>query len=203
LTAKGLVAWLQDDGPNAVAALERARILDPRLWQAAFYVARVYMTRGDREAAVRCYLEAADIQPDDYQSLCLAASLLEAMGREEQLLAVCRRARRVLEGHLRLHPEDPRAYYLGSRIQHLLGHPETALEWAETAVALGPSDGAVRYNVACFYLSIGRLDEALDLLETNIATGWGFGRWLEQDPDLDPVRDHPRFRALLRKFQES
>ena len=203
LTAKGLVAWLQDDAATAVVALERGRALDPRLWQAAFYLARVYMTRGDREAAVRCYLEAADIQPDDYQSLCLAASLLEAMEeREEQLLEVCRRARGVLEGHLRLHPEDPRAYYLGSRIQHLLGAPETALEWAETALSLGASDGAVRYNVACFYLSIGRHEEALDLLEANVATGWGFGRWLEQDPDLDPVREHPRFQALLRKLQE-
>ena len=27
--------------------------------------------------------------------------------------------------------------------------------------------------------------------------GWGNRAWLEQDPDMDPIRDHPRFRALL------
>lgn len=29
------------------------------------------------------------------------------------------------------------------------------------------------------------------------AMGWGNRAWLEQDPDMDPIRDHPRFRSLL------
>jgi hypothetical protein len=79
---------------------------------------------------------------------------------------------------------------------------ETAVEWAETALSISPTDGAVRYNVACFYISIGRIEEALDLLEANVAIGWGFGRWLEQDPDLNPIRPHPRFQALLQRLQK-
>ncbi|MEZ5331441.1 MAG: protein kinase [Thermoanaerobaculia bacterium] len=203
LTAIGLVAWLRDDLPRAVRALQRAREIDPRLWEAAFFLARVSMTAGDRESAVRHYLEAAEIQPDDFQSLCLAGSLLEGMGREEQLLEVNRRALAILEAHVRLHPDDARAYYLGCRVHHDLGDVAKGIEWAETAVSLGPNDGGVRYNVACFYASIGRVDDALDLLEANVATGWGFRHWLEQDPDMDPLREHARFRAVLERMRES
>ncbi|MCP5066684.1 MAG: hypothetical protein GY946_08965 [bacterium] len=41
------------------------------------------------------------------------------------------------------------------------------------------------------------MDTALDLLEALAATGWGYPAWLEKDPDMDAVRQHPRFIALL------
>ena len=27
--------------------------------------------------------------------------------------------------------------------------------------------------------------------------------WIENDPDLDPLRDHPRFQALIGKIQSA
>jgi hypothetical protein len=43
-------------------------------------------------------------------------------------------------------------------------------------------------------------EEALDLLEANVDTGWGQKAWIEHDPDWFPLRDHPRFRAILDKM---
>jgi adenylate cyclase len=39
---------------------------------------------------------------------------------------------------------------------------------------------------------------ALDLLETAFSVAQvSLLNWVKADPDLDPLRDHPRFKALL------
>lgn len=50
-------------------------------------------------------------------------------------------------------------------------------------------------------LGRGGMGEVFRALDTRLAraasVGWGSRAWLEHDPDMDPIRDHPRFRALL------
>ena len=197
IAAKEITAWLREETEDATALLERAQRLDARLWQAAFFLARVHTTRGNFEAASEQYLKAADIQPDDYQSLCLAVGLLEALGREEEVRLTAVRAKQVLDRQVSLHPEDVRAHYLGAGVQLTLGDVRKAQEWANRALELAPKDSGVNYNVACLYVKLGNSDMAFDLLEALAATGWGYRAWLEKDPDMDPVRGHPRFEALL------
>jgi len=38
------------------------------------------------------------------------------------------------------------------------------------------------------------------LIEGNMKYGWGNAEWLLHDPDMVPLRDHPRFRLLLEKM---
>ncbi len=56
------------------------------------------------------------------------------------------------------------------------------------------------FNVACAFAHADLIDEALDLLERGIAQGFGHRQWIEQDSDLDPLRDHPRFRDLMEQY---
>jgi non-specific serine/threonine protein kinase len=197
--AAGLAAWIQNDDA-AVAAFRRAQELDPRLWEAAYFLARTYFAQGNLEESVRQYLLAADIRPDDFQSRCLAMSSMKVLGMEDELRQLVEQALPVLERHVLLFPEDARAWYLGATVQHLAGNTERALEWADRAMAIAPDDGGVRYNIACLQLDLGNHDTALDLLEANVDEGWGFRDWLERDPDLNRVRDHPRFKALLERI---
>jgi adenylate cyclase len=62
---------------------------------------------------------------------------------------------------------------------------------------MAPQDSGVRYNVTCVLIRLGHVDEALDLVEENVKLGWGNAEWLAHDPDMNPVRSHPRFIALL------
>ena len=80
-----------------------------------------------------------------------------------------------------------------------LGEAERAREWAERALLLDPDNPNLRYNFACTLISdLHDFDAALDLLAP------AFERirvdvlnWAKADPDLDPIREHPRFKAML------
>jgi hypothetical protein len=47
---------------------------------------------------------------------------------------------------------------------------------------------------------LGDTERALHYLERVIDSGWGYRGWIETDPDLAPLRDDPRFVALLARI---
>jgi adenylate cyclase len=63
---------------------------------------------------------------------------------------------------------------------------------------IDPEDPQAQYNAACAWSVLGELDRALDMLEVWSKRGGVLARnWLERDPDLDPIRSHPRYAGLL------
>ena len=56
-------------------------------------------------------------------------------------------------------------------------------------------------NGALAHLKEGNKDEAIKLLERAFNLGFGKRDWIAQDPDYDPLRDDPRFQALLAKLR--
>jgi len=78
--------------------------------------------------------------------------------------------------------------------------PERAKDWTERALAIDPEDPAVLYNVAGNYARLGMSEPALDCLEKAAAAGEWYKAWAEHDSDLDSLRSHPRFQALLKSL---
>ena len=78
-----------------------------------------------------------------------------------------------------------------------MGNVEQALGLAEQAGKLNPNSSNIQYNTACIYATISKIDEALDHLEKAVDLGGRNKRYYENDQDLDPLRDHPRFKALM------
>jgi tetratricopeptide (TPR) repeat protein len=66
---------------------------------------------------------------------------------------------------------------------------------------LCPSDCIVRYNLACSLALDNRPDDAIEELRQAFAHGYQDIEHLEQDQDLDNLRDHPAFVALLREHR--
>ncbi|HOD66844.1 MAG TPA: redoxin domain-containing protein [candidate division Zixibacteria bacterium] len=58
------------------------------------------------------------------------------------------------------------------------------------------------YNLACAYSRMGNADAALAYLDTAVTRGWTVVDHLENDPDLAPLRDDPRFAAILDKARQ-
>jgi len=55
----------------------------------------------------------------------------------------------------------------------------------------------VLYNVACFYALEGEPVRAIACLEGASGAGFAHPEWIENDPDLDSIRDDPRFVELM------
>jgi tetratricopeptide (TPR) repeat protein len=124
----------------------------------------------------------------------------DALGRKNESEAAYRRALDAAEGHLELFPEEPRALYMGAISLAALEDNERARDWADRALVADPEEPIVLYNVACTYARLGEVEKSIDCLDEAITFGMGQKEWFEHDSDLDPVREHPRFQALLERL---
>ena len=96
-----------------------------------------------------------------------------------------------------MNPEDARAINMGAIAWSALGQPDKALEWAERALAIDPEEINTLYNAGCVHALSGRADAAIDCLEKAVRIGFAHRDWIDNDSDLDGLRDHPRFVALV------
>jgi adenylate cyclase len=81
-----------------------------------------------------------------------------------------------------------------------LGEVEKAINWAERAHVIDPDDPGVLYNLTCIYSLAGKIELALDCFEIAIQSGFASLEWIENDLDLDPIRNHPRFQKALKEL---
>ena len=87
----------------------------------------------------------------------------------------------------------------------MMGEVEMGKDWTQRALLLDPENLMIRYNVACsLTFRNSDLDGSLDLLEQYFARidSPGQIRHAEIDPDLDAVREHPRFRSMISEAHE-
>ena len=181
---------------EAETALEKAIALDPRQFEAHFFYGRASFAQGKFEDAARQFTAASEIRPD-HEAAFFAALSLEALGRSEESRVLYRAGLEIAAEHMELNPDDSRAASLGAIAHGRVGNREEGVEWAERALAIDPTDAGIKYNVACFYAIEGESDRAIDILGQALDAGFGRRDWLDNDPDLDSLRDDDRFRALL------
>ncbi|PYO34658.1 MAG: hypothetical protein DMD37_02730 [Gemmatimonadetes bacterium] len=195
-TARGFALSLAKRYPEADEQFAAALRLDPRSYEAEYYCARNCRAQGRLQEAAEHFAQAGALRPDDYQTLAMLASTYAGLGRPEDSSKAQRQALELAERCVKLDPDDARALYLGAVALSATGEKTKAREWAKRAVAMDPDDSAVLYNVACVYALLGLADSAIDCLEQAVKNGFGHWEWVAHDPDLDSLRQHPRFQAL-------
>jgi tetratricopeptide (TPR) repeat protein len=82
-----------------------------------------------------------------------------------------------------------------------LGERERGLEWARRALEIEPNEPMLLYNLACIYSLAGEIDEAIGCLERALEVGFAHTPWIRKDSNLDPLRDDPRFQAVMAKLE--
>ena len=80
-----------------------------------------------------------------------------------------------------------------------IGRIEDGLRIDRRLVRLLPHNAVAHYNLACSLSLAGEVEEALDALERAIRLGYSDFEYLERDPDLANVRQHRRYRVLIRR----
>jgi non-specific serine/threonine protein kinase len=198
--SRALALSLSGRDDEAEQAFETAMRLDPNLFEAHYFYARHRFVRGQLEEAARLYEQAMRIRPEDYQAPLLVAQIYDDLGRHEDAAAARRRGIDIAEQQLAANPVDARAVYMAANGMVALGELDRGREWAERALAMGPQEPMVLYNVGCIYALLGLPDLAIDCLDNAVSHGLGQRGWYEHDSNLDSLRSHPRFHALMTRL---
>jgi adenylate cyclase len=199
--ARGFALSLHRRYDDAEQHFEAAARINPNLYDAYYYFGRTCFARGHIERSADLFRKAAEVRQEDFQSLFLLGQSLRMLGRRDEGHAVNRDSILRAERVLALNPLDGRVLSLGSGALQEDGQLERAFEWAHRSLELYPDDMSALLNSACLKIKAGMRDEALDLLERAFRGSRGKRDWIERDPDYDPLREHPRFKALLGKLK--
>jgi tetratricopeptide (TPR) repeat protein len=195
--SRGLALSHSNHHDEAGVAFQRAIELDPRLYDAYYFFGCDAFTQGNLEKAAELFEKASEMRRDDYQALALLAQVYRTLGREKERDDALQRTLRSIESRLQTSPDDSRALSFGCMTLLETGQTEKGMEWLDRALASNPDDALNLYNVACVYSNTGEIEKALDCLEKSVRKGMAEMNWIRHDSDLDNLRDHPRFKALL------
>jgi non-specific serine/threonine protein kinase len=198
--SRGLALTLNKRYDEAEREFEAAIRLDPKLFEGYYFYARASFQQGKLAKAAGLFDQATRVKPEDYQAPGLLATVYQALGRKEDAAAAHRKCLDLIEKHLELHPDDARAIYLGANSLLQLGEHDKGLAWARRALDIDPEEPSILYNVACVYSLQGAVEEGMECLEKAVKFGFGHKEWIENDSDLDGLRNHPRFQALLERL---
>ncbi len=94
-------------------------------------------------------------------------------------------------------PNDASVLFQLGTVLTRAGKHKEALEVDRKLVNIRQEDPISHYNLACSYSNLGKTDQALDALEEAFELGYWDLEHMEQDPDLENVKDDPRYQKLV------
>jgi tetratricopeptide (TPR) repeat protein len=149
-----------------------------------------YRNLADHERGIPLARKLLKRQPENPNLHTSHGMLLNAAGRRDEAIAA-------LEKSAGLGARDYITWH--QLIVATLGADrlEKAVAHATRATELFPMVAATHYNLACAHARSGAAEPALAALEAAIRAGFSDRRGMEADPDLESLRGHPRFAALL------
>ena len=198
--ARATALAISEQHDEAERWFENAILLNPGQWESYYFYGRDCLAQGKFEKAARLFDEACRLNPDDYQSPGFLAMAYAQLGREDEKAEANRRFLEAIERYIDVRPDDGRALAFGAYALAEDGDVERARDWAERALEAGKDEPAIIYNIGCLYVLLEDHGKALEYLERSVEHGYGHRRWFENDSDLMPLRDHPRFKALLERM---
>ncbi|HTP98662.1 MAG TPA: adenylate/guanylate cyclase domain-containing protein [Casimicrobiaceae bacterium] len=184
---------------EALREIEIALRLDSESYDANSAAGRwSYLNRRFDDAA-RYYEKAAALSDTEYIAAGFLVSVYKAIGDGEGARRAATRALARTQAIVAQEPDNGSAMSYAVGALAALGEGERAKEWAQRALLLDPDNLNLRYNFACtLVVDLGDYDAALDFLEPVFSTLKVEGvAWAKTDPDLDPIREHPRFKAMV------
>jgi TolB-like protein/Flp pilus assembly protein TadD len=186
---------------EAEKEFETAIRLNPKLFDAYYLYGRTLRVQGKHKQAAQLFEQASLVRPEDYQAPIFLVAAYEDLDLEKKAVEANIGAVEVFKKYLGLNPDDTRALNLGAIVLLKAEDKEMAVEWMERSVSLDPEETSVLYNAACFYSRMGKIEKALDYFEKTIDSGYASREWVDTDSDLDAIRNHPRFKEIMKKLK--
>ena len=183
---------------DALAELQKGLQVNPESWELNKALANFLMFRGKVAEAKPHFEKAAAVMETDYHAWGMLTSCYYALGEEDSGLEGARMTLRQVEEVLSQDPSNGAAISFGVTALAVLGQRERAMEWMDRALLIDPDNLNMRYNFACTLArDLGDREGALRMFEYAIQRIKGSIGNAEFDPDLESIRDEPRFRKAI------
>ncbi len=211
-----------DRHADAEAAYRKATELDPSYADSYFNLGNLLQTVGRQAEAETAYRKAIELNPDDFAAHNNYGNLLMKLGRQADAEVAYRQAIKLnpmealnyvgivalirlqyrereaipfLEKLVKLVPQNLNPIVTLASIHKQLGNYTESVEYSTAARALIPTDDW--YDLARLEAICGNADAALAHLR-RAAQQVDFDRaWAWKDPDLEWIRNDPRFREIV------
>lgn len=82
-----------------------------------------------------------------------------------------------------------------------LGKNDEALEWMGKIVTSAPNNNGIYYDKACLLSRMGKVEDAIAALRVAFEKGYRSFAHIENDDDMDAIRNHPDFIALIDEYK--
>lgn len=195
--SRGLALFVLEKYDEGDKAFSNAVQLDPNLYEAHYHWGRCCIALGRSEEAAEHFYDALAISPLDHKAPQMLSRTLADLGREDEELRVVQISLKNALRQQKLEP-DNLSTYISAALGYLRsGNLDGAMKQMSLAESLASGDNHLIYNLACLYSLMGENIKALDCLEKSARSGLSLRLWMENDSDLAPLREHPRFIALL------
>ena len=184
---------------EAQTQVEKALRVGPDSWEVNKEAGRLSKLRRDIPKATRHYEKAVEVMDTDFHAWALLVTCYQAQGEKEKVRHCATKMVSEAEKALQQDPSNGAALGIVAGGYAILGETERAREWIDRAMLIDPDNLNMRYNFACVLAAyVGDKEQALRLLDTTFAnTSEMRVRMAETDPDLDCLRDDPRFQTTL------
>lgn len=194
--------YLEEGGraDEAEKQIRTALKLDPDSWEANREAARMFYRHGHIGEAIPYFEKATSLMDFDWNSSMMLVPCYSATGDEAKMRKSARTAVERAERAIAQDPTNGTALGGGAYCLAMSGDEDRARDWIRRALLLDPDNLSMRYNVACTLLrKLGDAGEAIDALRPYFEAANGATQisHAEADPDLDPLRDDPRFKEML------
>lgn len=198
--------YLEEAGRSdeAEAQVHKALELDADSWEVNREAARMLFRHGHIAESVPYFRKAAELMDTDWNSPSMLISCFSGLGDSAELRSAAQLAIERVERATAHDATNGSALGAGAAALALLGQDERAREWSRRALMLDPDNLHMRYNIACALMSLGDTEEAIEALQSWFQKVGSTTRIRHAltDPYLDPVRDDPRFKAMMADAQE-
>jgi len=192
----GLIRLYQDDIKGAREAAEKAIALAPESADNYHLLGAISLDEKDYEAAEKHLIRAIDLDPEHISSHYLLGTVY--FEKERYPEAIDELSLVILS-----EPDFAAAHamiglcYLKKKLRlH-------ALAEFKRAVDLDSTDYHSMYNVACVYSLENKPHPAVIWLKRAVENGFSDFTYIEQDGDLDNIRDHPEYIRLMQSGRKS